>query len=211
MSQQTTRIVLVRHGRTAWNREPRFRGRADLDLDNVGLRQAEATAHYLARRWPVEAVYTSPLKRAAQTARAIAEAHQLTAQPFEGLLDVDFGDWQGQSPYDVKKQYPDLLRAWVEMPHTVQFPSGESLDDVRERAVDGLNTVVKRHQGQTVAMVGHTVINRVLLCAILGLGNEHFWQLRQDTCAVNVFDVDEGGIATIVVLNDTCHLQDITI
>jgi broad specificity phosphatase PhoE len=203
-----TRIVLVRHGQTAWNRKVRFRGQANPPLDDTGRQQAAATARYLARRWPVEAVYASPIGRAMETAEAIAARHNLVAQPFEGLLDIHFGDWQGHSPDEVREKYPDLLRAWFEMPHTVQIPGGESLNIVRGRVVGGLNTVVGRHQGQTVAMVGHTVVNRVLLCAVLGLGNERFWRLRQGTCAVNVFEIDEKGNATIVVLNDTSHLYD---
>jgi len=125
----------------------------------------------------------------------------------EGLLDVDFGQWQGLSPEEVSQRYPDLYRAWVEAPHTVHFPGGESLDDVRTRIMAGLNEVVGRHPGQAVALVSHTVANRVLLCAILGLGNDHFWRLGQDTCAVNVFDVEEDGTFTLLLLNDTCHLQ----
>jgi broad specificity phosphatase PhoE len=202
-----TCIVLVRHGQTAWNREVRFRGRADLPLDAFGLEQAEATARYLVERWPVDAIYASPMRRAMQTAEAIAEAHRLIVQPFDGLLDIDFGEWQGHSPEKVEERYPKLLRAWFQAPHTVQIPSGESLDDVRDRVVSGLDQVIERHPGQTVAMIGHTVVNRVLLCAVLGLGNDHFWRLRQETCAVNVFEVERDGTFTIVLLNDTCHLQ----
>jgi broad specificity phosphatase PhoE len=204
-----TRIVLVRHGQTAWNREVRFRGRADLPLDDFGLKQAEATGRYLAARWPADVVYASPMERAMQTAAAIADVHGLTAQPFDGLLDIDFGEWQGQSPDEVEKRYPELLRAWFETPHTVHVPGGESLDDVRDRVVSGLDRVIQRHPDETVAMVGHTVVNRVLLCAVLGLGNEHFWRLQQETCAVNVFDAERDGTFTIVVLNDTCHLRNL--
>ncbi len=206
--ETVTGIVLVRHGQTAWNREVRFRGQANPPLDDVGLQQAAATAGYVKKRWPVEAVYASPMGRAMQTAEAIGEAHDMMAQPFEGLLDINFGDWQGHSPEEVKQTHPELLRAWYDAPHTVQVPGGESLDIVRDRVVAGLDTIVERHPGQRVAMVGHTVVNRVLLCAILGLGNESFWRLRQGTCAVNVFEVDGAGTATIVVLNDTSHLQD---
>ena len=210
---QTTRIVLVRHGQTGWNLTSegavRFRGQANPPLNDAGLRQAAATARYLSRRWPVEVVYSSPMGRAMQTAQAIAKAHDLAAQPFQGLLDIDFGDWQGHSPEEVKQKDPDLLRAWFEAPHTVTVPGGESLSDVRDRVTRGLRTLVERHRGQSVAMVGHAVVNRVLLCAVLGLGNARFWRLRQDTCAVNVFDVGENDEATIVVLNDTCHLQDV--
>jgi broad specificity phosphatase PhoE len=204
-----TRIVLVRHGQTAWNREVRFRGRADIPLDRFGLKQAEATGHYVAVRWPVAAVYASRMGRAMQTAEAIARAHGLRAQSLAGLLDIDFGAWQGLSPDEVARRYPDLYQAWLEAPHTVHFPGGEGLDDVRSRVLAALDQVVAGHQGQTVALVSHTVVNRVLLCAVLELGNEHFWRLQQDTCAVNVFDVAEDATCTVVVLNDTSHLQDL--
>ena len=204
-----TRIVLVRHGQTAWNREPRFRGQADVELDELGLKQAQATGRYLAARWPVTAVYASRMGRAMQTAEAIARAQGLAAQPLEGLLDIDFGEWQGLSPDEVAQRYPDLYRAWLEAPHTVRVPGGEGLDDVRSRVVAGLEEVIARHPEQTVALVSHTVVNRVLLCAVLGLGNDHFWRLGQETCAVNVFDA-ENGTFTVILLNDTCHLQGLS-
>ena len=206
-----TRIVLVRHGQTAWNREIRFRGQIDVALDGFGLKQAEATGRYVAARWPVAAIYASRMSRAMQTAEAIARAHnELNAQPLAGLLDIDFGEWQGLSPDTVSQRYPDLYRAWLEAPHTVHFPGGETLEIVRRRVIAGLDEVTARHPEQTVALVSHAVVNRVLLCAVLGLGNDHFWRLQQDTCAVNLFDVRDGGTFTLVLMNDTCHLQGLS-
>ncbi len=205
-----TRIVLVRHGRTAWNREARFRGQADVELDELGLKQAEATGRYLAARWPVVAVYASPLLRTMQTAEAIARAQGLVARPLGGLLDIDFGEWQGHLVTEVAQRYPALYRAWMEAPHTVRFPGGGSLADVRSRVVAALDDVIARHTGEAVALVSHTVVNRVLLCAVIGLGNDHFWRLGQDTCAVNVFEAGQDGAFTIVLLNDTCHLQGLS-
>jgi broad specificity phosphatase PhoE len=202
-----TRSVLVRHGQTVWNREQRFRGQSDVELDEFGLRQAEATGQYVAARWPVVAVYASPLRRTVQTAEAVASAQRLAAQPLEGLIDISFGEWQGCTVDEVGRGYPDLLQAWWQAPHTVRFPGGESLNVVRGRVVAALDTVVARHAGEAVALVSHTVVNRVLLCVVLGWGNDRFWRLQQETCAVNVFDVEEDGAFTIVLLNDTCHLQ----
>jgi len=202
-----TRIVLVRHGQTIWNKEVRFRGQTDVELDEFGRKQAEATGRYVAARWPVAAVYASRMSRAMQTAAPIARHHGLTVQPLAGLLDLDFGEWQGLSPAEVAQRDPDLYRAWLEAPHTVHFPGGESLDVVRSRVLAGLDEVLARHPEQTVALVSHNVVNRVLLCAVLGLGNDHFWRLQQDTCAVNVFDVDADGIFTLILMNDTCHLR----
>ena len=205
-----TRIVLIRHGQTAWNREARFRGRADIALEAFGLKQAGVTGQYVASRWPVVAVYASPMQRVMQTAEAIAHAQGLTAQPLEGLMDIDFGEWQGCLVEEAAQRDPDLYRAWLEAPHTVIFPGGEGLDDVRKQALATLDEVVARHPGQTVALVSHTVVNRVLLCAVLGLSNAHFWRLEQDTCAVNVFDVTEDGTYIIGLLNDTSHLQGLS-
>lgn len=205
-----TRIVLVRHGQTVWNKDVRFRGQTDVELDEFGFRQAKATGQYVAARWPVSAVYASRMSRAMQTAQAIASAQGLAAQPLAGLLDMNFGEWQGLSPAEVAQQYPDLYRAWLEAPHTVQFPGGESLAIVRERVLSGLDEVIARHPGETVALVSHNVVNRVLLCGVLGLGNDHYWQLHQDTCAINVFDVGENNTRTLILMNDTCHLQGIS-
>jgi probable phosphoglycerate mutase len=202
-----TRVVLIRHGQTAWNRESRYRGQADVELDAFGVKQAEATARYVAARWPVAAVYASPLSRTMRTAEAIAGAQGLTAQPLEGLLDIDFGEFQGLRPEDAARRFAGVHRAWVEEPHTVCFPGGESLDVVRSRVAAALDRVADQHGGETVALVSHTVVIRVLLCIVLGWGNERFWRMEQDTCAVNVFDVGEDGGFRIRLLNDTGHLR----
>jgi broad specificity phosphatase PhoE len=205
-----TRIVLIRHGRTAWNREARFRGQCDVPLEELGLKQAEVTGRYVAARWPVAAVYASPLSRTTRTAEAIAAAQELDVQALEGLKDIDFGEFQGLLGSEAEQQYPELFRAWIEAPHTVHFPGGESLDVVRSRVTATLDRVVARHPEQTVALVSHTVVNRVLLCIVLGWGNDRFWRMHQETCAVNVFDVEAHGTFTIVLLNDTGHLQGLS-
>lgn len=201
-----TTIILVRHGQTAWN-EPgeRIRGQSDVPLSEEGIAQARATARYIAARWPLTAVYSSPLSRAMETARAIADAQGLPVHPLPGLLDLGFGEWEGLTIAEVRARYPDLWQAWQEAPHTLHFPGGESLDAVRERAIAALEETVRRHPGETVAMVGHRVVNQVLLCAILDLGNDHFWHVAQDTCAVNQIEWN-GRFYRLVLMNDTSHL-----
>ncbi len=202
-----TRIVLIRHGQTILNREDRIRGQLDPELDETGLAQAQLTAQYLSARWPVTAVYSSPLRRAMQTAQAVSCAQDLQARPFDAMLDLNFGDWQGLSFPEAQARYPDLHKAWQEAPQTVRFPGGESLEDVRVRVTSGVDQIWSRHRGQNVAMVGHTVVNRVLLCAVLGLGNDSFWRIGQEPCAVNVFSIGDDGLKTLILLNDTSHLH----
>jgi broad specificity phosphatase PhoE len=122
-------------------------------------------------------------------------------------MDIDYGEWQGKSPEEVRSLWPDLLSAWYETPHTVRIPDGESLDGIRVRCGRTVRQVAARHQGNSVVVVGHTVINRVILLDILNLGNDRFWRIRQDTCAINEIEV-EGDVFTLVSMNDTCHLQN---
>jgi probable phosphoglycerate mutase len=201
-----TVIILVRHGQTEWNRVERFRGWADVPLNETGLAQAEATGQRIAAEWHPVAVYSSPLSRAVKTAEAIAKYFGLPVQIYPDLVDIDYGEWQGLTPDEAQARWPEAIDAWYHAPHTAHIPGGETLDDLRTRAIAVMNELAICHAGQTIVLVGHTVINRIILLGVLGLGNDRFWRLRQDTCAVNVFEA-EGGDFTLVSLNDTCHLR----
>jgi len=201
-----TCIVLVRHGQTEWNRIERFRGRADVSLNETGLAQAEATGRRVASEWQPTAIYASPLSRAVKTAEAIARHFSLPVQVHQGIADIDFGQWQGLTPDEVKAHWPEIHHAWYNAPHMARIPGGETLDDLRVRGMTAVNELAAHHVGQTIVLVGHTVINRVILLGVLGLHNDRFWRLQQDTCAINVFTVENGEF-TLASLNDTCHLR----
>jgi len=206
-----TTFYLVRHGDTAWNRDWRYRGQVDLPLDEVGLAQARAVAGALAPAG-LQAIFASPLKRAFNTAELIAQAAGLTVRPLPDLLDINYGAWQGLSMAEAQTAYPDVYARWQEAPHLVHFPGGESLDDVRSRALRGLLAVAGQYPAKRVGIVGHQVVNRVLLCAALGLGNEAFWRINQDTCCINVFEYDTARYRFVVErINDTHHLRQIRI
>jgi len=198
-----TRILLIRHGQTEWNRQQVFRGRADIPLSNVGIEQAIALAERLANE-PITAVYSSPLARALVTAEHVAGPHGLQPHRVEGLTDVDFGAWEGRSHEDVKREEGELYLRWQSQPHLVRLPDGETLAEVRERVMAALNDIVTRHSGNTVAVVAHRVVNKVLLCAFFGLGDDAFWRIRQDTGCLNIVECD-GDQKAVLLVNDTCH------
>lgn len=200
-----TRLILVRHGQTEWNRVERFRGMADLSLDDTGVSQAEATAERLAE-WPVVAVYTSPLKRALQSASIIARRFGLQPVVHKGLIDINFGGWEGLSPEEAAVKDSKLWSTWVNSPHLVRFPGGESLADVALRASTAVEEVIKKHDGDTVVMVSHRVVCHLLVLRLLGLDESRFWYVTQDVSTVNIFEHNEMGWF-VVVLNDTCHLK----
>ncbi len=178
-------LILVRHGETEWNVAEVFRGQIDIDLSQTGVNQAGLLAGYLSTS-TIEAIYSSPLKRALKTAAAIARPHNLKVCVEPDLIDLNFGRWQGLSHEEVKKKYGELYATWIAHPEQVQMPDGEALDDVRKRVTRFIAKVIKKHRG-TVIIVGHRVVNKVMLCAALGLENSHFWKIRQDTCAISIF------------------------
>jgi len=203
-----TTIILVRHGQTEWNRIERFRGRADVPLNTTGLAQAEATGERVATKWTPVAVYSSPLSRAVRTAEAVAGHLDLPVQIHPGLADIDYGAWQGLTPGEARQRWPEMIDTWYNRPHLAHIPDGEALDELRQRAMKTVKELSARHAGETIVLVGHTVINRIILLAVLGLENDRFWHIRQDTCAINVFETDQDDF-TLVSLNDTCHLDSI--
>jgi broad specificity phosphatase PhoE len=201
-----TSFILVRHGQTEWNRIERFRGHADVPLNETGLAQAEATGQRVAAEWQPVAIYTSPLSRSVKTAEAIAKHFDLLVQRHPGLSDIDYGEWQGLTPEEARQRWPEEIDAWYNRPHLAHIPGGETLDDLRARAMQTVKELAERHPGETIVLVGHTVINRIILLGVLSLGNERFWRIKQEPCAINVFEAEAGDF-TLVSMNDTCHLH----
>ena len=202
-----TEIILIRHGETDWNRDQVFRGRIDVALNEVGLTQARALQGSL-HDSEIDGMYSSPLSRAFETASILGEKRNVDVNTEEGLIDVDFGKWQGLSHQKVKEEYKDLYETWLAQPDLVTFPDGESLKEVRIRSMESLEEVIKNNPGKTLALVSHRVVLKVLLCTILGLELSRFWYLRQDTCAINRVEYKDGNYL-LTLLNDTGHLREV--
>lgn len=200
-----TRVYLVRHGTTDWNKEEIFRGRVDCKLNDTGRAEALALAEYFLKI-SLEVIYTSPLSRAEETAQAIAGGRGLRVIPEPAFQDIDFGEWQGLPLKEVKEKYPELYRDWRERPQSVTFPGGENLAVVKARAWEGLQRVVRENPEKNTLIVSHRVITKVLICAVLGLDDSHFWQIKQDTTAVNCLE-HSRGLFVASLINDTCHLR----
>jgi len=204
-------IILLRHGHTAWNTgdgpDERFRGLLDVPLAETGVAQARLTAERLSR-WPLAAVYSSPLQRALRTAEIIAAPHRLDVRPLPGLSSMNYGHWAGQIHADVARRWPDLYASWQRDPFSVAIPGGETTAALRDRALAALRAAVAHHgDGETLLFVSHQVVVKVLVCALAGLPGPAYWQVRQDLCNLSRFDYDPvTGAFTVVGLNDACHL-----
>jgi phosphoserine phosphatase len=201
-----TKIILVRHGHVEGISPERFRGRADLELTHEGRRQAEATARRVQASWTPVALYASPLSRCLTTAEAIGRPFGLTPKPVPGLMDIDYGEWQGLTPVEVGRKWPETLDTWQHAPHWAAIPGGESLQDVLTRAVAALRNVIGRHPRDTVVLVGHDSVNRIILLHALDLPLSRYRRLGQDPCAINEIDFSAGEF-TVRSVNGTYHLK----
>jgi len=204
-------VILIRHGQTAWNigegQDERFRGLLDMPLAEAGAAQAQGTADRLAR-WPLTAVYSSPLQRALRTAEIIAAPHRLAVRALPGLSSMNYGEWAGRLHADVARRWPDLYSSWRRDPFSIHIPGGESTANLRDRAMAALRAAIAHHaDGETLVFVTHQVVAKVLACALAGLPNNAYWQIRQDLCGLNRFDYDPAADTfSVAGLNDTCHL-----
>jgi len=201
-----TRLIIVRHGETEWNRVERFRGQYDIPLNQTGISQAEKSAKFIATYWKPAAVYSSPLSRAMATAEAIARINQLTVQPHPQLIDINYGDWQGLTPEEVRLHWTEQAENWYEHPEFAQVPNGETLIEVQQRAMQAVREICTLYPKQDVVLVSHTVVNRLMLLAMVGAGIDRFWHIRQEPCAVNVVEATEQDF-TLISVNDICHLR----
>jgi phosphoserine phosphatase len=201
-----TTIILTRHGETAWNVAPvRYRGRADIPLTDTGVAQARAVSRYIDARWRPQAVYASPLERCLVTARAIGEPRGLSPTPLAGLVDIDYGEWQGLTEAEVVERWPDAARTWERTPQLAAIPGGEPLAALFARAWSALCDVLQRHAHGTIVLVGHDSVNRVLLLGALGLPLSRYRRLAQDNCAINEIKFIDDEF-TIRSINETSFL-----
>jgi len=200
-------IVLIRHGETEWNRREVFRGRADVPLSARGREQARLLGEAL-KGFGVQAVYTSPLSRARQTADPLADALGTEVRTDERLVDMSFGRWESRPRAEVEKEDPVLYSAWLTEPQEFRAPDGESLANVIARAWPAMGEITARHKGGRAAIVTHRVVCKVLLCSALGAGEAAFWRVRVDTASISILDASDD-LWVVTRLNDTHHLEAI--
>lgn len=201
-----TEIILARHGETGWNVGEIYRGTVDVTLDELGLKQAELLGRHLSD-WEIDAIYSSPLRRALRTAGAIDQYHKIGVKVTDDLIDINYGKWQGLPEQEVKNLYPILHDEWRNSPHLVKFPDGESLADVRKRATSMITELISQYE-RSVVLVSHRVVNKVLICSLLGLDNSHFWNIKQDMAGITIFNYRDSRFI-LTRHNDTSHLKSI--
>jgi len=199
------RLILIRHGETIWNEIRKFQGFSDIELSPKGRSQARSLAESL-KGQALEAIYSSPLIRARQTAEQIARFHDCPVIVDEGLKELNQGQLEGITAEEFRQGYPEFLRKWIEEPESTRLPDGESLGELQRRAWTAIEQILRKHPEGTVAVVGHSFVNLTILCRVLEVPLNYFRRFRQDPTGKNVIEFSERG-AVLRCLNDTCHLD----
>ena len=201
----TTRFILVRHGQTEWNRgDERFRGRADLPLNETGHMQAQKIAARLSKE-TITAIYSSPLQRAIQTVQPLAAKLRLPVQQHPGLLDLDIGALEGMTVDEARAAFPDVIEKWMNAPGHTKFPKGESFKAMRTRIMAMLDELVDQHPGETIALAAHRSVCMAMLCVVLGMDADLLWRIHQDNACINRFEKHDAGWC-VTAMNETSHL-----
>ena len=206
------RLLLVRHGETQWNRESRFQGIKDIPLNENGRVQGKKTAEFL-KDIQIDFAVTSSMLRPRETAELILEYHpDVTLESNSQLQEICHGLWEGKLESEIEAEFPGLLTQWKEAPETVQMPEGENLQQVWDRAIAAWHKIVEAYSNtdspQTGIVVAHDAINKVIICYLLGLKPDNFWNSKQGNGAVSVIDYPHGaeGKPVLQAINLTSHL-----
>jgi alpha-ribazole phosphatase len=184
------RLLLVRHGQTAWSIEHRYQGKTDTALDEIGQRQAAALGRYFGNV-AVDAIYSSTLRRAEQTAAAISSAASVPVSLDERLRETSFGLWEGLTYSEIKGRYPQELAAWQNDPMRHTPPQGENLQQLSTRVASFLRDLEQQHAGQTVVCVAHGGVVRAVICHALALPSPAFWRLEIGSASVSELHLSE--------------------
>jgi alpha-ribazole phosphatase len=190
MDPDRTRIYLARHGEVV--NHGVYNGQADVDITPTGLKQMERLRDLLKDK-NLSAVYSSDLLRTRKGAEIIAQSHGLVPQSFPHFREMHFGRWQGLSYLEVMEQYPSDIPQWVSNLETFRIPEGESVGDVRDRAIPKLQELVDFHRGQGFLLVCHGALNRVILAEALQLSMAHLLRIEQDYGCLNIIEYRPSG------------------
>jgi broad specificity phosphatase PhoE len=201
------RLVLLRHAETDWNREGRYQGWTDTALSRTGRAQAAAAGRLLASQ-PLAAVWSSPLRRALDTATAIALPRQLEVRVSPAFKEMRFGAWEGLTGAEVRARFPEQYQAWRETPHLAERSGGETLAEVRQRVLDGLEEMRAAHDGHSVCLVAHGVSARILILEALGLGLDRLWSLELSPTGISELEF-RGDWTAVHRMNTRAHLEGV--
>ena len=202
-----SKLFLVRHGETELKSSERLWGHTDVKLDALGLKQAERLRDRLALE-KIDAIYSSNLQRALITAEIITSKHQLAVVACAELREFNYGKIEGLTHEQINQLYPEFYKSMMQRTTNLKFPGGESVYQLNNRVSQFLDRLKKHTPEQTILIVAHFGLLRVLLCRLLGIGIKLRWQIHLDLASLSILETNQQG-AILRLLNDVSHLAQV--
>ena len=199
------KLVILRHGETEWSRDRRFTGERDPGLTPAGQQQADACAAALSGAGP-HAVYASPLESARTFAEIVAKPHRLPVRLDPRFAEMRFGAWEGLTAAEAAAAAPSLFEAWQRTPAVVTPPGGEALTAAAARVADGIAALQGAHPDETVVLVAHAVVIRLIVLAALGLDADRLWAVDASPGGLTEIEYRPGWV-TVHRMNTVSHLE----
>ena len=207
-----SRVFLVRHGETNWNKEGRFQGQIDIPLNHNGKDQAAKTSKYLAKV-KFNKAFSSSMERPYETAQIILKnIPTLKITKLDKLVEISHGLWEGKLETEINAQWPDLLENWHQKPEEVIMPEGESIKAVSERSIKAWEDICSlQNKNDLTLLVAHDAVNKTLICNLLGIDFSNIWMIKQGNGGITIIDIfdDPDKDHVISALNITTHLGGI--
>ncbi|MDP2892075.1 MAG: histidine phosphatase family protein [Bacillota bacterium] len=199
------KLVIIRHGETIWNNEMRTQGITDIPLSEKGRRQALSACEAV-NQYGVSCAYSSPLKRALDTAAIILQGTGIEAEARPELMELAFGIWEGMTFYDIKEHYPDKVELWRDFPHRFSVRGSERLHAAQRRIRAFIEYAGRCHENDTVLVVTHSITARIIIADAIGLPIRNLHKLRMDNAAISVIDYQKAR-NVLQTFNETAHLK----
>jgi len=207
-----SRIFLIRHGETNWNKEGRFQGQIDIPLNENGKIQANKTFEFL-KDITFNKAFSSSMHRPYETAQIILQDNKdLKIEKIDSLVEISHGLWEGKLEEEIREKWPILLKNWHEKPEEVIMPEGESIKDVSERSVEAFDKICLSQEDNDLSLlVAHDAVNKTIICNIFGTNYSNIWMIKQGNGGITVIDLFNDPIKPPVIsaLNITTHLGGI--
>jgi len=200
-----SKVILARHGRTAWHAEGRYAGTADVPLDELGLEQAQRVADSLKDK-KIDVIFSSPLSRCLELANKVAAFHDLEVIVDERLREIDLGRWDGETYREIFEKDGELLKKWTRDPTSMTIPGGESLQEVQERSMEWLTEMSGRYADGNVFASSHGGPIRAMLAGVIGLPLSNVFRLTVDLASISVLNY-MGKFSNLETMNERSHLD----
>ena len=202
-------VKLIRHGESVFNKLGIVQGHTNSPLTNTGVEQAKLTGEWLKNTANISRIYTSPLKRAYQTAQIIAEILKAEIVKVEDFKEIMLGEWEGKSIEEIKRNEPEILELWYTSPTKAKIKGAENLINFQNRVIKAFKELIKEQKEGEIAVVAHGGVISAIIAYVLNLDMNHIWRMKLNNASIS--EVTFGyKVPKVTLLNSTFHLNGLT-